>query len=245
MEGYPSILNGDAAESIGGGGRKCAALANSLWRSHAGANIALRHVSLDTLVSAPPRAPPATFHGKLRRDRFDMSSPSISSKESPRRLRRAAWIVGIALAVLGFALTVRQIGYLRWPAVNARVTAARILQRQTSDAPGKAQYPIFRPEVTYRYDDGGGQTHEATTLADRWVKTTVEAQRFLDRYPVGSEPRISSNPRDPDQVRFGVGMNVATLWQPLASFAGAALCFSLARAMARAARGRATTGDDH
>jgi hypothetical protein len=80
--------------------------------------------------------------------------------------------------------------------------------------------------LTYRYSTSDGQSHEVTTFGHRSVKTAVEAQLFLDQHPVGSAPTISANPRDPDQIKFDVDVNVATLWQP---FAGAALCLLLSR----------------
>jgi len=169
-----------------------------------------------------------------------MKGSAMVIKEAPAqtrfqrtRLRRITRIVGCLLILLGLGLTVRQVGYLRWPSVEAEVSEARVVQRSAHDAPGRPDYPIFRPKVTYRYRSSTGESREATILADRWAKSAAEAQRFLDRYPVGSEPRISSNPHDPDQVRFDVGVNVATLWQPLLAFAGATLCLLLSRRRAR------------
>lgn len=140
------------------------------------------------------------------------------------RVDRMLLPAGIFLLLIGALWSARQIGYSRWPLVNAEVLSARIVEEQSRDRPGGPAYSTFRPEVRYRYTTPEGRDQEATTFAGRWSKSIGEADRFIAEHPVGSRTMIRLDPEHPGQVRFDVGMRLSTLWQPFLALAGAAAC---------------------
>lgn len=153
---------------------------------------------------------------------------------------KKAMALSVLLLAISAALAVRQLRSLGWPSVEAQIVASRIVEQRSHDRPGGPEYATFRPEMRYRYLGTAGQPQEATRLVSVWSKAREAADRFVSEYPVGSRVTIRSDPRHPEQVRFGVGTNLATFWQPLAVLAVAVIFAFLAwnarrRAVAAAA----------
>ena len=151
-----------------------------------------------------------------------MSSPVPEAR--PPRAKRRLLIAGAGLLVVAATLTVSQLRYLTWPAVEAEIVASRVVREPLQDRPGGPEYVTFRPEVTYRSLGSDGRPHQVTTFVNQWSKRPGDAERFLVDHPVGSQAKISTNPRDADQVKFDLGMNLATFWKPLALSFAAVLC---------------------
>lgn len=147
------------------------------------------------------------------------------------------WAGSMVLLVISVALTASQLRYFAWPSVDAEILTSRLVHDSSRDRPGGPEYATSRPEMTYRVNSGDNQTREVTTFVGPWSKRTGEPERVLREYPAGSRARISTDPRHPEQVRFNVGVNLATFGRPLSLFIAAAICGIVAR---RNRRGQAS-----
>jgi hypothetical protein len=141
-----------------------------------------------------------------------------------RNMRTKLWAGSVVLLIIAVALAVGQLRYFGWPSVDAEILGSRLVHDSSHDRPGGPEYATFRPQMTYRFTGGDGQLREATTFVGPWSKKTAEPERVLREYPVGSQARISTDPRHPEQTRFNVGVNLATFGRPLGVFVAAAIC---------------------
>jgi hypothetical protein len=145
-----------------------------------------------------------------------------------RNLRKNLWTGSVVLLIVAAALAAGQLKYFGWPSVDAEILASRLVHDSSRDRPGGPAYATVRPEMTYRFTGADGQMQHVTTFVGPWSKSTAEPERVLREHPVGSQARISTDPRHPEQTRFNVGVNFATFGRPLAFLVAAAICAILA-----------------
>jgi hypothetical protein len=121
-------------------------------------------------------------------------------------------VIGVLLVSVSVGLAWRRHRMNELPAIDVLVTGMRIAREIGRDKPGGLTYPIFRPEVQYRYLGPGGQPLEETAWAGQWSKEEAPALRLAEKYPPGAGAVVTKNPSAAGVIRLDAAEARASGW---------------------------------
>jgi len=113
-------------------------------------------------------------------------------------------ILGFILIVVATGMIARQAWYLTWPSVQAEVLDTQINARMTQDSRSGEEYPLYQPEIRFRYQRENGQSQLAKGTASFWSRDRNEAEKHLTPFHPGSRLEVRPDPKHPDRVRYDV-----------------------------------------
>ncbi|MDP2653307.1 MAG: DUF3592 domain-containing protein [Candidatus Omnitrophota bacterium] len=153
-------------------------------------------------------------------------------------------IVGLAVMNMGFKQIQKSKLSMTWPTVEGVVSSSDMGRHRDSD-----RGTTYSADVTYRY------VLEGTTYVSSKVRygslntsNPADAQRVLNRYPVGTKVSVHFNPDDPYESVLEPGMHGGVWFFPVFgsvfALVGAGMMFAVSRAdftgLAARGGGRAT-----
>ncbi len=117
------------------------------------------------------------------------------------------WKLGIGGFILVLVVSgtiIRQAWYLSWPLVQAEVLGAHVNERMDQDSRRGEEYPLYQPEIRFRYLREDGQSQLATGTSSFWSRDRKEAERVLASFRPGVRVEVRRDPKHPENVRFDV-----------------------------------------
>jgi len=113
-------------------------------------------------------------------------------------------IMGCILVLVVSGTIIRQAWYLSWPLVQAEVLGAQVNERMTQDSRRGEEYPLYQPEIRFRYLRENGQSQLATGTASFWSRDRKEAEKVLASFRPGARVKVRRDPKHPGHVRFDI-----------------------------------------
>jgi len=113
-------------------------------------------------------------------------------------------IMGCILVLVVSGTIIWQAWYLSWPLVQAEVLGAQVNERMTQDSQRGEEYPLYQPEIRFRYLRENGQCQLATGTSSFWSRDRNEAERVLTSFRPGVRVEVRRDPKHPEHVRFDV-----------------------------------------
>jgi hypothetical protein len=121
-------------------------------------------------------------------------------------------LFGLFLGIMGIITIISGGKQKKWPAGNGRVLASRLEEKreEVRADEGTSTLVGFAPLVEYEYIHKGERYTASTLSSAEKQYARAQAQKVIDRYPIGSTVKVYVNPDSP----------VVTVLEPGGSISG-------------------------